>query len=73
MVAYVSTPLDERPSIMLTANVQERNVEGMLHYKFQVKRDLVNRVTFTFINYSPGMPSCDEYALALGEFVARRK
>ena len=73
MVAYVSRPEEGRQRILLIANVRERVVEGKVYYNFQVTRDLVGRVTFEFINWSPGMPSCDEYGFALGEFLAKEK
>jgi len=73
MATYASTPLDERQRMLFTAVVRERLVEGKLYYNFHVARDLLDRLTFMFVNVSPGMPSADEYGFAIGEFIGGRK
>ena len=72
-VEYTRTAETQRSGILIKCSVQERVVEKQLRYEFQVKRDLVPRVSFVFTNSSPGMPSFDVYAFGLGQFILKAK
>ena len=58
-----------RPSPVAVCSVREYDKSGVLHYEVQVGSELLDRSTFTFLNWDPsGMPAFDAYEIILREF-----
>ena len=62
-----------RPLAVAECSVHERARGDTLFYEVQVNRELLDRVTFTFLNFEQRMPAFDGYEIMLGQFAEERK
>jgi hypothetical protein len=71
---FGARPLFKRPVTLVVSSVREDSLDAGLRYEVQTHRNLVPRVSLTFLNYEPlGMPAFDGYEIILGQFVTEAK
>ena len=63
-----------RPLALAVCSVREIARGDTLLYEVQANREILDRVTFTFLNFEPhGRPRFDGYEIILGQFAEERK